>query len=165
MMIRDTLANRFGFIQVSLDEFPSPDELCRYMLERDHLTEDYRAMHRFQQVGVVRNDKTVHFERDLGSSTDFSYEGVHIPGEGTVGRRVVMVMTVGELMDVHEGLRHTRSFVEESGVINSNLVDRFLDSVDIKRRLSKGLKIFGMSSPHPDTDWRRVPDKGEKKEW
>jgi hypothetical protein len=161
----DALANRYGYIEVSTDEFPRPDERAIYMLEHDHLTENYTEQHRFQQVGVMRSDKATNFERDLGPSSGFRHEGVNIQSAVKVGRNVELVHSVGELMDIHEGLRYTDSFVEANGVINTNLVDRFLEEIDIRRRLLSGMKVFGVSSPHPDVDWRRVPDKGENKEW
>lgn len=79
------------------------DELAYGLYELNFKTPDQRARHRYQIIVVKRGDSLAEYRKDLGAVSKFKgCDQIRIPS--------FFVLTVAELMDIAEKVRHTKFF-------------------------------------------------------
>jgi len=74
-----------------------PEEPCYRLAEVNLLTPDYRELHRFQIVYVIRNDALAMWKHDLGPAKNFTATEVQIPGAVETAKGMEIVETVERL--------------------------------------------------------------------
>ena len=127
--------------------YVNEDEKVLGLQEVDLLTEDYKAVHRFQIIYVVRNDKPAKFVTDLGSTLLFPNPPLNIIDNGTVA----------EIRDMADDARGRSSVtarlaeLQEESATDKNIIKEFLEH---KERLAKIVK--NKSHYGPTTKIQRV---------
>ena len=86
------------------------DEPCFNLSELNQLSPPPdQALHRFQIILVVRNDRLAEYRQDLGPTSKYTRPEFRIPGGVEVGHgRVEILHTVAELQEVADHLRNMR---------------------------------------------------------
>lgn len=76
------------------------DEPALFLQEVNLMSPDNKDLHRYQVIGVIRNDKQYEFRRDLGLAKNWvGIRQINIPS--------FLEHTVDELIELAEHLRHT----------------------------------------------------------
>lgn len=121
-----------------------PDEPCLELKELNEPRPDSKGVHRYQTVVVVRNDKLVHYRRDLGPAKACTAVEFFMPGgmrDPDTGR-IYIWETVGRLMEAADD--------ERAGIYGRpdppegiDLIGGYYDSFDKKARRRKRQSTFG----------------------
>lgn len=121
----------------------SPDEWGLDLSEVNLPPPDSRGRRRYQVVTVPRGERLAEWRRDLGPSSAFAADQFRVPG-GVVDEetgRFEPVHTVGELWDIADYLRENPLLGDN--VVRTDIVQRYHDEMDMRRRVSRGMKVFG----------------------
>ncbi len=127
-----------GTVAVSLDE---PAYSLKEILQP---APDSKSVRRVQDIAVVRADRVVHFQRDLGPADRFKATEFCVPGgvaDPETGR-IYIEHTVGELVDIADYLRSDQYRPPEPPRA-SNLIGQYRDLPDKRRRWRKRSSQFG----------------------
>jgi len=118
-------------------DFVHVDEKAYLLSEKNFLTPDNKARHRYQIILVNRGDELTEFRRDLGPRSEHTAMEFQVLG--------LWVHTVGELLDIAD---HLRGRPEEQNIFvprgeDSNLWERYFDQQEQKQWQRRGKIIFG----------------------
>jgi len=77
-------------------------EPCLGLAEINRQAPDNSGLHRYRIITVIREDKEVICEQDLGLSKDFTVDQFNIPGGAREGKGGFICHNVGELVKIAE---------------------------------------------------------------
>lgn len=96
------------------------DEPCLGLAELIRQSPGNKGFHRYQIIHVMRGDKVVEYQKDMGAAEDFAnYDSFNIPGGAYDEHGKLWIEhNVGELVQIAEQLRGNPAFdkVELAGV-------------------------------------------------
>lgn len=108
------------------------DEKAWSLFEEDRYTPNGKALHRYQLVRVIRDDRVAEFEIDLGNSANFDVEPFYIPS--------LLVHSVGEVLDIAATLRRDgtglQAFMDDDRA-KFNPVQQLIDETEMVQRFIK----------------------------
>ena len=118
------------------------DEPCFNLSELNQLSSGLnQALHRFQVIIVVRDDRLAEYRVDLGPAGAFNRPEFRIPGGVVVGHgRIEILHTVAELMEIADNLRNTPFALPFAP---ADLTKEYYDYLDELPRLRKAQSTFG----------------------
>ncbi len=105
--------------------FVLDDEPCLSLKEISRQSPDSKGFHRYQIIQVLRDDKIVEFERDLGLSSNIKVDQFRIPGGYTRGNGGVIVHNVGELIDIAAQLKDTKLWDKRELAQNNDIREKY----------------------------------------
>lgn len=116
------------------------DEPCLRLL--DHNKPVYvpgigHEAHRICQIIVLRDERAVEFNQDLGPSKNFHAEGFLLPGG------MPPVETVGSLLDLAVKLRDMKSLRVRRGIEYPNMLEKYRRQGEEDWKKQQRISVFG----------------------
>jgi hypothetical protein len=98
------------------------NEPCYGLYELNYQSPGNKGFHRYQIVLVVRNDQITEYRKDLGKASKFKgVDQIRIPGGiRQANGKIIIVHTVGELMDIADDLRAGKSLFDKRELAKTN---------------------------------------------
>ena len=128
----------------------SEDEPAFGLAEVNRNAPDSRGFHRYQVIQVVRRDRLVLWQRDMGLVADIEKTTVDsrqinlIGGQTFPDGRLEAYETVGTLLDMADALRAGYSkFADVPDVISEDWASLYHDEAD-RRRLKKAGRMYSI---------------------
>ncbi len=122
------------------------DEPVAFIQEDYALTSDYKALHRWLVMAVVRSDELAAFWVDLGPATDFEQEiEGHIYRQPPYQQPIAFAHNVGECLEMAvEGRNHEHAVKRlHEQTMSSDLRDRYRRHIEQDMELIKNRSSFG----------------------
>ena len=125
------------------------DELALGLRETIRPSPDFKSRHRYQVIFVVRGEKVVEWMHDMGPETNFKTDQFNIVGGTKLPDGGISVWAnVGYLREVadqirRDGFESERRYGKEP---RQDLVQAYLEELDMKNRALVGRKVFGLGS-------------------
>lgn len=114
-------------------------------MNRRVLVQGHSEDHRFQTIELVRSDRIVNYEADLGMASKFTGEPFVIVS-ADVNHPVKVLRdldTVGAMMDMAEARRNAKPFNVEYGVPTPDLVGSYIQAIEEAFKQQEHISTFG----------------------
>ena len=116
-------------------------EPCYYISEMNKQAHDSSGFRRFQTITVIRNDRKVKFERDIGDSRLFGEQFQLICGVPNGKGGGEALYTVDEAMRMAQTMNLKPPEMSERKP--KDLRQMYLDNIEERNKQKKGLSVFG----------------------
>ena len=116
-------------------------EPCYYISEMNKQAHDSSGFRRFQTITVIRNDRKVKFERDIGDSRLFGEQFQLICGVPNGKGGGEALYTVDEAMRMAQNINIKPPEMSERKP--KDLRKIYLDNIEESNKQKKGLSVFG----------------------
>ena len=100
-------------------------EPCFGLAEIIRQPPDSRGLHRYQIIKVLRDDKLVEFEQDLGLSSKIKVDQFLIPGGVSTGKGGEILHNVGELIEIADQLKGTKLWDKKELAQNNDIREKY----------------------------------------
>lgn len=127
---------------VNMTDFASYDEKAWMLTEKSIRTADHRALHRFQVIWVVRDDRLAALCRDLGPvDDDIAPLAIYSGGEDTVG----------QLLDMADASRRDHAFEDQWQVRreSSTIINDAIVLAEWRQQIKNNRTVFGAGRTAP----------------
>lgn len=105
--------------------FVRDNEPCLMLKEIARQSPNSKGFHRYQIIKVLRDDKIVEFEQDLGLSKNIRVDPFIIPGGVETKRGGEILHNVGELRDIAEQVRNTKFWDKKELAQNNDIREKY----------------------------------------
>ena len=100
-------------------------EPCFGLMETIRQSPDSSGFHRYQIIKVIRDDKVVEFEQDLGLSSEIRADPFLIPGGIKEGNKGEILHNVGELRKIAEQLKGKKLWDKKELAQNNQIREKY----------------------------------------
>lgn len=101
------------------------DEPCFSLSEIVRQSPDSKGLHRYQVIQVLRDDRIVEFERDLGLSKNYKKDPFIIPGGVRTKKGGEILHNVGELIDIADQVNDIKLWDKKDLAQNNSIREKY----------------------------------------